>query len=187
MDEVVGQSRLMAPAGESVRLPVGHMVCNQTPPVGDKPSLMTFRVRALPCALRGHSIIGPDAAHAGCSLPGSCWAALLLTPGCPPTLPCDRSAWMVTGPPLTMGCGLSHSEAARPLVGETTYCLCDVAALQANGRLNFCIVQSCPLLQPAGVLRHYPGLSNRLMHWCMSCARHCCQHPHTCAGECRCQ
>lgn len=45
MDEVVGQSRLLAPAGESVRLPVGHMVCNQTPPVGDKPSLMTFRVR----------------------------------------------------------------------------------------------------------------------------------------------
>ncbi len=44
MDEVVGQSRLLAPAGESVRLPVGHMVCNQTPPVGDKPSLMTFRV-----------------------------------------------------------------------------------------------------------------------------------------------
>ncbi|CAK0786373.1 hypothetical protein CVIRNUC_009586 [Coccomyxa viridis] len=43
MDEVVGQSRLMAPAGESVRLPVGHMVCNQTPPVGDQPSLMTFR------------------------------------------------------------------------------------------------------------------------------------------------
>ncbi|CAL5226728.1 g9581 [Coccomyxa viridis] len=43
MDEVVGQSRLLAPAGESVRLPVGHMVCNQTPPVGDKPSLMTFR------------------------------------------------------------------------------------------------------------------------------------------------
>ena len=47
MDEVVGQSRLLAPAGESVRLPVGHMVCNQTPPVGDKPSLMTFRVGAL--------------------------------------------------------------------------------------------------------------------------------------------
>ncbi len=46
MDEVVGQSRLLAPAGESVRLPVGHMVCNQTPPVGDKPSLMTFRVSA---------------------------------------------------------------------------------------------------------------------------------------------
>lgn len=31
------------PPGESVRLPVAHMVCNQTPPVGDQPSLMTFR------------------------------------------------------------------------------------------------------------------------------------------------
>jgi len=26
MDEVVGQSRLLAPAGEDVRLPVAHMV-----------------------------------------------------------------------------------------------------------------------------------------------------------------
>jgi oligopeptidase A len=43
MDEVCGQSRLFAVDGESVRLPVAHMVCNQTPPVGDKPSLMTFR------------------------------------------------------------------------------------------------------------------------------------------------
>ena len=43
MDEVVGRSSLLAPAGEPVRLPVAHMVCNQTPPVGDKPSLMTFR------------------------------------------------------------------------------------------------------------------------------------------------
>jgi len=51
MDEVVGQSRLLAPAGESVRLPVGHMVCNQTPPVGDKPSLMTFRVSTVACGV----------------------------------------------------------------------------------------------------------------------------------------
>ncbi|EIE24885.1 peptidase M3 family protein [Coccomyxa subellipsoidea C-169] len=43
MDEVVGQSRLLAGPGEAVRLPVAHMVCNQTPPIGDKPSLMTFR------------------------------------------------------------------------------------------------------------------------------------------------
>ena len=63
MDEVVGQSRLMAPAGESVRLPVGHMVCNQTPPVGDQPSLMTFRVRALPCALHKAPLPAP-----GCRL-----------------------------------------------------------------------------------------------------------------------
>ena len=43
MDEVVGRSRALAPAGAAVRLPVAHMVCNGTPPVGDKPSLMTFR------------------------------------------------------------------------------------------------------------------------------------------------
>jgi oligopeptidase A len=43
MDEVCGQSRLFAASGSDVRLPVAHMVCNQTPPVGDKPSLMTFR------------------------------------------------------------------------------------------------------------------------------------------------
>ena len=33
---VVGQSRLFAAPGSSVRLPVAHMVCNQSPPVGDK-------------------------------------------------------------------------------------------------------------------------------------------------------
>lgn len=43
MDEVLGRSRLLAPADRKVRLPVAHMVCNQTPPVGDEPSLMTFR------------------------------------------------------------------------------------------------------------------------------------------------
>ena len=43
MSEVVGQSGLLAPAGQDVRLPVAHMVCNQSPPIGDKPSLMTFR------------------------------------------------------------------------------------------------------------------------------------------------
>ncbi|KAK9861820.1 hypothetical protein WJX84_004840 [Apatococcus fuscideae] len=43
MDEVVGRSKLMALPGEDVRLPVAHMVCNQTPPVGEQPSLMTFR------------------------------------------------------------------------------------------------------------------------------------------------
>ncbi|GAB4814977.1 hypothetical protein N2152v2_002023 [Parachlorella kessleri] len=43
MDEVCGQSKLFAGPGSDVRLPVAHMVCNQTPPVGDKPSLMTFR------------------------------------------------------------------------------------------------------------------------------------------------
>ncbi|XXG63604.1 hypothetical protein AAC387_Pa05g1752 [Persea americana] len=43
MDEVVGRSRALAHGADSVRLPVVHIVCNQTPPVGDKPSLMTFR------------------------------------------------------------------------------------------------------------------------------------------------
>lgn len=43
MDEVVARSRLFSPDGTSARLPVAHMVCNQMPPVGDKPSLMTFR------------------------------------------------------------------------------------------------------------------------------------------------
>ena len=43
MDEVVGRSSLLAPPGAAVRLPCAHMVCNGTPPVGGKPSLMTFR------------------------------------------------------------------------------------------------------------------------------------------------
>lgn len=43
MDEVVGRSCVLSRDGTSVRLPVAHMVCNQMPPVGDKPSLMTFR------------------------------------------------------------------------------------------------------------------------------------------------
>jgi len=43
MDEVVGQSKALASNGAPIRLPTAHMVCNQTPPIGDKPSLMTFR------------------------------------------------------------------------------------------------------------------------------------------------
>ncbi|KAM7520324.1 hypothetical protein LguiB_019286 [Lonicera macranthoides] len=43
MDEVVARSRVLSRDGSSARLPVAHMVCNQMPPVGDKPSLMTFR------------------------------------------------------------------------------------------------------------------------------------------------
>ncbi|KAH7520393.1 hypothetical protein FEM48_Zijuj08G0139100 [Ziziphus jujuba var. spinosa] len=43
MDEVVSRSRVLSRNGTSARLPVAHMVCNQTPPVGSKPSLMTFR------------------------------------------------------------------------------------------------------------------------------------------------
>lgn len=43
MDEVVSRSRVLSQDGVSPRLPVAHMVCNQMPPVGNKPSLMTFR------------------------------------------------------------------------------------------------------------------------------------------------
>ncbi len=42
MDECVGRSRLLAPEPDGVRLPVAYLVCNQTPPAGDKPSLMSF-------------------------------------------------------------------------------------------------------------------------------------------------
>ena len=30
-------------SGDEIRLPVAHLVCNSTPPIGDTPSLMTFR------------------------------------------------------------------------------------------------------------------------------------------------
>ncbi|CAI9292283.1 unnamed protein product [Lactuca saligna] len=43
MDEVVARSRVLSGDKNSARLPISHMVCNQMPPVGDKPSLMTFR------------------------------------------------------------------------------------------------------------------------------------------------
>jgi len=38
MDDCVGRSRTR----EGVRLPVAHLVCNGTPPLGDEPSLMTW-------------------------------------------------------------------------------------------------------------------------------------------------
>uniref|UniRef100_A0A7S0E0D4 oligopeptidase A n=1 Tax=Hanusia phi TaxID=3032 RepID=A0A7S0E0D4_9CRYP len=43
MDVCAGRSRVMSSEKDGVRLPIAHMVCNQSPPVGDKPSLMTFR------------------------------------------------------------------------------------------------------------------------------------------------
>jgi oligopeptidase A len=43
MDEVVGRSKLLGKTKSDVRLPVAHMVCNQSPPIGGDPSLMTFR------------------------------------------------------------------------------------------------------------------------------------------------
>ena len=42
MDECLGRSRLLAPPGSGVRLPVAYLICNGTPPVGERPSLMTF-------------------------------------------------------------------------------------------------------------------------------------------------
>ena len=39
MDDCIG--RMVQ--GDDVRLPVAHLICNGTPPVGDRPSLMTFR------------------------------------------------------------------------------------------------------------------------------------------------
>ncbi len=43
MDECVGRSRLHKAQSGGPRLPVAYLVCNGTPPVGDKPSLMSFR------------------------------------------------------------------------------------------------------------------------------------------------
>jgi oligopeptidase A len=40
MNECVGRSALVTPG--AVRVPVAYLVCNQTPPVDDRPSLMTF-------------------------------------------------------------------------------------------------------------------------------------------------
>ncbi|GMH07311.1 hypothetical protein Nepgr_009151 [Nepenthes gracilis] len=43
VNEVIARSHALSHDGTSSRLPVAHMVCNQTPPLGLKPSLMTFR------------------------------------------------------------------------------------------------------------------------------------------------
>ncbi|KAI3961843.1 hypothetical protein MKW98_022048, partial [Papaver atlanticum] len=43
MGAAVARSRALARDGASTRLPVAYVVCYQSPPVGDKPSLMTFR------------------------------------------------------------------------------------------------------------------------------------------------
>ncbi|KAM3222064.1 hypothetical protein P3L10_021334 [Capsicum annuum] len=42
MGGVVGRSRILSRDDANARLTVVHIVCNQMPPVGDKPSLMTF-------------------------------------------------------------------------------------------------------------------------------------------------
>ena len=70
MDEVAGRSRLMAPQGADVRLPVAHLVCNGNGPVGGKPALMTFREvetlmhelgQCVPCSA-GHALTCADCA-----------------------------------------------------------------------------------------------------------------------------
>ena len=43
MNELVGRSRIFAPAGRKARLPVAYLICNGSPPVDGSPSLMTFR------------------------------------------------------------------------------------------------------------------------------------------------
>jgi oligopeptidase A len=42
MDECVGRSRIVTEVQGGVRLPVAYLVCNQAPPAGDKPSLMSL-------------------------------------------------------------------------------------------------------------------------------------------------
>ena len=42
MDECIGRSKMINNGTSSTRLPVAYLVCNQTPPVDGKPSLMTF-------------------------------------------------------------------------------------------------------------------------------------------------
>jgi oligopeptidase A len=42
MDDCVGRAKLIEDGQTTTRLPVAYLVCNQTPPVDDKPSLMTF-------------------------------------------------------------------------------------------------------------------------------------------------
>ncbi|MGB3402752.1 MAG: M3 family metallopeptidase [Microcoleaceae cyanobacterium] len=42
MDECITRGKVVENGAETVRLPVAYLQCNQTPPVDDKPSLMTF-------------------------------------------------------------------------------------------------------------------------------------------------
>lgn len=42
MDNCLGRAQVQTDHGPQVRLPVAYLVCNQTPPVDGKPSLMTF-------------------------------------------------------------------------------------------------------------------------------------------------
>ena len=42
MNSAMGRSAALAPPGAARQLPVCYLVCNQTPPVGAQPSLMTY-------------------------------------------------------------------------------------------------------------------------------------------------
>lgn len=42
MDDLYGRSAVCTPRGQDVRLPVAYICCNQRPPLGDTPSLMSF-------------------------------------------------------------------------------------------------------------------------------------------------
>ena len=42
MNDCIGRAKITVEGKTSTRLPVAYLICNQTPPVGDKPSLMTF-------------------------------------------------------------------------------------------------------------------------------------------------
>ena len=57
VDLVVGRSRVLSHDATSRRLPVVHIVCNQTPPLAGKPSLMTFREVGSAIILAGKSYL----------------------------------------------------------------------------------------------------------------------------------
>jgi oligopeptidase A len=42
MNDCIGRATITVEGNISTRLPVAYLICNQTPPVGEKPSLMTF-------------------------------------------------------------------------------------------------------------------------------------------------
>ncbi|GAB4531820.1 MAG: M3 family metallopeptidase [Pleurocapsa sp.] len=42
MNDCIGRAKMIVEGKTSTRLPVAYLICNQTPPVDDKPSLMTF-------------------------------------------------------------------------------------------------------------------------------------------------
>ena len=43
MDECISRAKIQQTNGVGIRRPVAYLICNQSPPVEDKPSLMTFR------------------------------------------------------------------------------------------------------------------------------------------------